>query len=159
MVSPRVTHPPTRGDGIRCTVAHLFVNSRVMSCPFCRSGWSLSAQDGFMQQCQEQQVSVPQAAPSYNTRLVPPVDSLPPGPPDSIVAFSCAHNWASAPTECGWTTHKHTGQASFAGPACAGCEEACNNHSGVTGAYGRCRKRPVNGRGQADGRGEDAKPG
>ena len=50
----------------------------------------------------------------------------------------CPHDghtyWASAPTECGRTTHKHTTQASSAGPASAGCEEACNNHSGVTGA-------------------------
>ena len=40
-------------------VALLCVNSRAMSRPLCRSGWPLSAQDGFMRQCRKQQVSSP----------------------------------------------------------------------------------------------------
>ena len=72
-------------------VAHLSVNSRAMSCPVCRSGWSVSAQDTFMRQCREQRVSLPQVAPSYSTRSVPSPGSLPPVPPDSVVALCCQH--------------------------------------------------------------------
>ena len=66
-------------------VAHLCVNSRTMSCPVCRSGWSVSAQDTFMRQCREQQVSLPQVAQSYSTRSVPSPASLP-VPPDSVIS-------------------------------------------------------------------------
>ena len=72
-------------------VAHLSVNSRAMSCPVCRSGWSVSAQDTFMRQCREQRVSLPQVAPSHSTRSVPSPGSLPPVPPDSVVALCCQH--------------------------------------------------------------------
>ena len=73
-------------------VAHLRVNSRHMSCPFCRTGWTSVAEERFAFQCSAHSVSLPQAAPSYNTRSVPLApESAPPPPPSSVTAFCCQH--------------------------------------------------------------------
>ena len=73
-------------------VAHLRVNSRHMSCPFCRTGWTSVAEERFAFQCSAHSVSLPPAAPSYNTRSVPLApESAPPPPPSSVTAFFCQH--------------------------------------------------------------------
>ena len=103
-------------------VAHLSVNSRAMSCPVCRSGWSVYT---FMRQCREQRVSLPQVAPSYSTRSVPSPAS-PPGLRSRVVLPASRVGGRVSPRICA-----RLGRATFPSHGLGSCPPS---HGGPVGS-------------------------